>query len=324
MGDLPGVKGTAGSLLYVEALQECVSALQEAGIADAAADAWLLLSAVTGMDRTHYYMYMRKAMPESQLETYRGLAGKRSRRIPLQYILGETEFMGLPFKVTPDVLIPRQDTEILVEEALKCIRSGMKVLDLCTGSGCIAVSLAKYSERSAGNEAGETDRYAAAYVPQTGWKCGESEVVEVTASDISEAAVAVARENAEINGVNVRFVQSDLFESIEGQFDVIVSNPPYIPQDVIAGLEPEVAVHEPHGALDGGEDGLDFYRRIIAEAGLHLVPGGWLLFEIGYDQGDAVARLLREAGYTDVCVRQDLAHLDRVVYGSRDLAHRGS
>ena len=255
------------------------------------------------MDRTQYYLHMNEPIRKDELAAYQKLAAERCTRIPLQYILGETEFMGLPFRVTPDVLIPRQDTEILVEEALARISPGMRVLDLCTGSGCIAVSLAKLGAATA-----EEDIAADMKEDADARLC-------VTASDISEAALAVARENARINEVQVSFVQSDLFSNIEGTFDMIVSNPPYIPADVIPGLEPEVAEHEPHGALDGGVDGLEFYRRIVAGASGHLRLGGWILFEIGCDQGEAVMKLLREVGYEEVSCKQDLAHLDRVVTG---------
>ncbi len=337
------------SLSYREVISACESALRESGIADAAVDAWLLFSSVTRMDRSQYYLHMNEPMPENEVAAYQKLAEERSSRIPLQYILEETEFMGLPFRVTPDVLIPRQDTEILVEEALKLIQPGMRVLDLCTGSGCIAISLAKLSEnlerkeegiageldveQAAGRKADADGEFYAEVVAESETETPTKaqklqfnvnndrnvtvETCTVTASDISEAALVVAQENARINDVQVSFVQSDLFSNIEGTFDMIVSNPPYIPRHVIEGLEPEVTDHEPHGALDGGEDGLDFYRRIVAEALAHLKPGGWILFEIGCEQGEAVMELLREAGYEEVSCKQDLAHLDRVVLGRR-------
>ena len=215
---------------------------------------------------------------------------KRAEHVPLQYIVGETEFMGLKFKVNSSVLIPRQDTETLVEEALKVVRPGMRVLDLCTGSGCIAISLAV----KGGFES-------------------------VTATDLSKEALKVAERNARTHQVPIRFFQGDLFSALpqseEKTFDVITSNPPYIPTAVIATLEPEVREHEPMMALDGTEDGLKFYRQIAKEAGSWLKLGGSIYLEIGYDQGEAVSGLLKDAGFTNVRVVKDLPGKDRVVCG---------
>jgi len=221
-----------------------------------------------------------------QVAEYESVLNKRAEHVPLQYITGEQEFMGIPFHVNDAVLIPRQDTETLVEEALKVIRPGMKVLDMCTGSGCILISILK-------------------------------NVVDVTGFgyDISKQAINVAKENAKLNNVNATFERSDLFDDVSDTFDVIVSNPPYIPTDVIGGLMPEVAVYEPMQALDGKEDGLHFYRRIVADASKYLNPEGKLLFEIGHDQGESVSSLMKEAGYKDVRVVKDLAGNDRVVIG---------
>ena len=194
--------------------------------------------------------------------------------------------MGLKFHVSPHVLIPRQDTEILVEEALKRIRPGMDVLDLCTGSGCIIISMKKYQGQ-----------------------------IRAAACDNSPQALAVARENAALNGVSVQFLEGDLFRPVEGMFDAIVSNPPYIPTGELAGLMPEVRDFEPRSALDGDADGLIFYRRIVNDAKNHLKPGGFLLFEIGCDQGKDVSELMWQAGYQDRNVIKDLAGLDRVVAG---------
>jgi release factor glutamine methyltransferase len=218
------------------------------------------------------------------------LVKKRAERVPLQYITGEQEFMGLPFHVNSNVLIPRQDTETLVEEALKVTEPGMRVIDMCTGSGCVLIAILKNVHGATG----------AGY-------------------DISKQAIIVAKENAKRNEVAAVFERSNLFEDVpEEKVDVIVANPPYIPTGELAVLMPEVAQFEPHQALDGGEDGLDFYRRILARCGDYLNPGGHLLLEIGYDQGEAVSAMLRGAGYTDVCVVRDLAGNDRVVKGSLD------
>ncbi len=211
---------------------------------------------------------------------------KRSRHIPLQHILGCQEFMGLRFKVTKDVLIPRQDTETLVEEVMRGLHDGFHILDLCTGSGCILLSLLRYSNHCAG-----------------------------TGSDVSEAALKVAEENARALGQKAEFVRSDLFENISGEYEVIVCNPPYIPTGEIPGLMEEVREHDPRSALDGGEDGLCFYKKIIAQAGDYLTPGGRLYFEIGCSQAEAVSGLMKAAGYREVNVCRDLSGLDRVVSG---------
>lgn len=273
-------------MTFREAMAFGEGKLNSAGIADAKTDAWILLTYVCKIDRTFYYVHMDEEMDLEQLAEYEAILNKRTEHVPLQYITGEQEFMGIPFHVNEAVLIPRQDTETLVEEALKVIRPGMKVLDMCTGSGCILISILK-------------------------------NVVDVEGFgyDISKQAINIAKENAKLNNVNATFERSDLFEAVTEQFDVIVSNPPYIPTDVIGGLMPEVAVYEPIQALDGKEDGLYFYRRIVAVASDYLKPEGKLLFEIGHDQGEAVSKLMREAGFTAVRVVKDLAGHDRVVAG---------
>lgn len=260
--------------------------LNTAGIVDAKNDAWLLLTFVCKIDHTFYYVHIDEEMSAEQMAEYESVLNKRAEHVPLQYITGEQEFMGITFHVNEAVLIPRQDTETLVEEALKIVRPGMKVLDMCTGSGCILISILK-------------------------------NVVEVEGFgyDISKQAINVAKENAKLNNVTATFERSDLFENVTEEFDVIVSNPPYIPTDVIGGLMPEVAVYEPIQALDGKEDGLYFYRKIIATAVEYLNPDGKLLFEIGHDQGEAVSGLMKDAGYKDVRVVKDLAGNDRVVIG---------
>jgi len=273
-------------MTFREAIRFGEEKLNIAGIEDAKHDAWLLLIFICKIDRTFYYVHMDEEMPVEQVAEYENVLNKRAEHVPLQYITGEQEFMGIPFHVNDAVLIPRQDTETLVEEALKVVRPGMKVLDMCTGSGCILISILK-------------------------------NIVDVEGYgyDISKQAINVAKENAKLNNVNATFERSDLFEDVSETFDVIVSNPPYIPTDVIGGLMPEVAVYEPMQALDGKEDGLHFYRRIIEAASQYLNPGGKLLFEIGHDQGESVSALMKEAGYQDVRVIKDLAGNDRVVTG---------
>lgn len=260
--------------------------LKQAGIADAKIDAWLLMEACFKIDRSFYYMHMNEEVTDDLIREYELSVKKRAEHIPLQYITGETEFMGLNFKVNSSVLIPRQDTEVLVEEALKVVKPGMDVLDMCTGSGCIIISIL--------HNVSDVKGYAA---------------------DISKQAVNIAKENAKLHEVPVLFERSDLFENISGTYDVIVSNPPYIPTDVIPELMPEVKEFEPVEALDGKEDGLFFYRKIVAESLHYLKPHGYLLFEIGYDQGKAVSDMMRDAGYQDVRVIKDLSGNDRVVTG---------
>ena len=296
-------------MTYREAVRETAGQLRAAGIENETAESLFLLEFACGMERKDYLLSQMEEMPPEQWERYRAAAAKRCGHIPLQHLTGEQEFMGLPFTVNRHVLIPRQDTEVLVEEALKILRSGwpqeqelqpdgqasgeaaqekLRVLDLCTGSGCIAVSLK-------------------ALCPQ----------IQVSAADLSADALSVARENAQRNHTEIHFVQSDLFADISGCFQMIVSNPPYIPSREIPALMPEVREHEPLLALDGGADGLGFYRRIIAEGVGHLESGGWLLFEIGYDQGEAVSACMRAYDFTEIEVVRDLAGLDRVVKGRR-------
>lgn len=273
-------------MIYREAMKLGENILHMADVTDARTDAWLLLEQVCRIDRSFYYLHMEEDLAEEQLSEYKIALKKRAEHVPLQYIIGETEFMGLKFKVNSNVLIPRQDTETLVEEALKVVAPGMHVLDLCTGSGCIIVSIL-YN------------------VPQA----------EGTATDISKQALLVAKENAKQNGVQVNFERSDLFDAVTGVFDVIVSNPPYIPSGEVPKLMPEVRSFEPMEALDGREDGLYFYRKIVASCPEHLKPGGRILFEIGYDQGRAVSGLLEEAGFQEIRIVKDLAGNDRVVSG---------
>lgn len=273
-------------MTYREAMALGEKILAMADIVEAKTDAWLLMEMVCKIDRSFYYLHMEEDMPEEQLSEYEIALRKRAEHVPLQYIVGETEFMGLKFKVNPSVLIPRQDTETLVEEALKAVKPGMKVLDLCTGSGCIIVSIL--------HNAADVEGYAI---------------------DISKLALNVAKENAKLNEVPVIFERSDLFDNVTGTFDVIVSNPPYIPTAEVVKLMPEVRGFEPMEALDGREDGLYFYRRIVAECRDYLNPEGRVFFEIGYDQGEEVSGLLREAGFREIQVIKDLARNDRVVTG---------
>ena len=278
-------------MTFREALNWGKEKLQHAGIPEYDLDAWLLLEHVSGLSRAMYFVRDREEMEESCREQYEEAIRKRESRVPLQHITGVQEFMGYEFHVNEHVLIPRQDTEILVEEADRAAddTGAKRILDVCTGSGCILLSLLKMNENRTG-----------------------------TGSDLSEPALKMAEENRrllEIPEERAAFVQSDLFERIEGTYDMIVSNPPYIRTEEIRKLQEEVRLHDPYGALDGKEDGLDFYRRIISEAGGYFDHQGTLLFEIGYDQAEDVKRLMEEAGYSQIYVKKDLAGLDRVVGG---------
>ncbi len=274
---------------YYKELQTARKFLKDNGIVEADVDAWHLLSHVLNINRADFILCQNEKMPEDKVKAYSELLKKRVKRIPLQYIIGKQDFMGLEFHVNEDVLIPRQDTEVLVEEVLK-VSQQKSILDLCTGSGCIIISLTKL-----GN------------------------IKEATASDISYKALEVARFNAKRHKVSINFVESDLFEKINGQYDIIVSNPPYISSDEIEGLMPEVKDYEPRLALDGSKDGLMYYRRIVKEAKRHLKDKGLIFLEIGYNQGDLLKELLEREGFVDISLSKDLAGLDRLVSARKEL-----
>ena len=279
-----------------ELLRQGKRKLAEAGVPDAEWDAAQLLEAAGGPDYTHLPLWADKEIPETVQARFDVLLARREKREPLQQILGLTWFYGLPFAVSSAVLCPRSDTETLVETVLQTVPDkgkGLRLLDLCTGSGCIGIALAV---------------------------CGA--FTEVVLSDLSKDALALAEENARKNGAeHVRLAQGDLFgfSTADGKsplktdgFDVICCNPPYVPSEEIPLLMPEVRDHEPHLALDGGEKGLDFYKRLAQEAPERLKSGGQLFLEIGCEQGAAVSALLRENGWKDIRVIRDLAGLDRV------------
>lgn len=273
-------------MTYREAVEFGTKCLTDAGVPDAALDAWYLLQMVCKIERSYYYVHGEEDITQDAQKEYEIAVQKRAEHIPLQYIIGEQEFMGLRFKVYSNVLIPRQDTETLVEQVLKIVKPGMKVLDLCTGSGCVLISVLKNAPELTG-----------------------------MGSDISKTALLVAKENAKLHEVDAEWVRSDLFDNITETFDVIMANPPYIPTGEILSLMPEVRDFEPENALDGGADGLDFYRKIAGQVKDYLNPGGYVYMEIGYDQGEAVSELMRNAGFTEVEVIKDLARNDRVVKG---------
>lgn len=300
--------------------------LAQAGIAEAGLDAWLLLEYTTGKSRAYYFAHGEECVTDETADWYLELISRRAEHIPLQHLTHQAFFMGYEFYVNENVLVPRQDTETLVESALECMKtvraenSGKKphILDMCTGSGCILISLLK-----------------------------EIPDADGAGADLSEKALKVAMRNAQALEVADRaeFVRSNLFsaeyftksgnpdtendvKSAEHKnsngnhciaYDMIISNPPYIPTAEIEELMDEVRLHDPRMALDGMEDGLYFYRAITEQAGDYLAPGGWLLYEIGCSQGEDVAGLLRKEGFEDVEIRQDLAGLDRVVLGRKKI-----
>lgn len=279
-------------MTYRECYEQGCRTLQAAGIEEATLDARLLLEAVCGTDRNDLLVHGEQpVMPQAE-EKYLHWIRQRAEHIPLQQLTGEQDFMGLTFSVNEHVLIPRQDTEILVEEVLKELHDRMRILDMCTGSGCILLSLLHYSNDCEGLGVDLS-----------------AEALEVAGRNVLKVLTPEKAEHA-------HFLQSDLFEKVEGKFEIIVSNPPYIASAEVEKLMPEVRDHEPRMALDGTEDGLHFYRRIIKEAGKHLVNSGMLFFEIGYDQGQAVSELMRAGGYREVQAVQDYAGLDRVVLGT--------
>ena len=315
--------------IWADVLNYGKQVLKDAGIAEADLDSWYLFEQIFGISRAQYFLCARENIAgntaqkmaaqeqtgnslesknaldcvelwlKEKLSAYENTLEKRASRIPLQQILGQQEFMGLTFFVNEHVLIPRQDTETLVELVLNEQKDkNVSILDMCTGSGCIAVSLKKLG----------------------GYACVEG-------ADISEEALKVAKrnseeilENSDVNSsrTGVIFRRSDMFSAFPEteRFNVIVSNPPYIPSAVIEELEPEVRDHEPRGALDGTADGLYFYRILAEECAKHLTPGGYVYFEIGYDQGAAVKELLDIHGFKDTRVIQDLTGKDRVVCGT--------
>ena len=247
---------------------------------------WLLCEALA-LDRVGLYLNFDKPLSDAELTTFRQMVARRAKREPLQHILGTQEFMGLEFKVSPAVLIPRHDTETLLQEALRIAPKAASALDIGTGSGCVAIALAKNLPDAA-----------------------------IMSVDISAAALELAAQNAALNGVQVDFRLGSIFEPVQGErFDLIVSNPPYIPTEDLAGLEPEVRDFEPRTALDGGTDGLDFYRQIISQSPEHLAAKGWLLVEIGIGQGIQVKELFASAGFSAIFTANDPGGIERVVGG---------
>lgn len=297
------------SLLVKEMLTMGEKQLMDSDIADATRDCKILYCYMMDIPFSKIILEYQEVLQDRLCDKYFELIDRRSKGEPVQYIMGSQEFMGLEFIVNENVLIPRQDTETLVEDALEIINTGTlrgedmdvkrkewDILDLCTGSGAIGVSLARIANK-----------------------------VNVTCSDISEGAIKVAKENAQKHGVakSVKFEQGDLFKPFskhfrKQKFDMIISNPPYIKSSIIPTLQKEVCEHEPLSALDGGESGLDFYERIVSGVGSHLRKSGVLLLEIGHDQGETVSGLLsRNGDFTSIRVLKDLANRDRIVFAKK-------
>ena len=270
-------------ITYQELLKSGENELVSSNMSDAELDAWYLLEYLTGMSRAKFFLDRDMEVSDEIKDRYLSLIHMRKEHIPLQHITGTQEFMGFDFFVNENVLVPRQDTECLVENVLP-FAHGKKILDMCTGSGCIIISLKKLEETA-----------------------------ECTGADISKKALEVAQKNAASNEAEVYFQESERFEKINGQYDIIVSNPPYIRPDVIKTLEPEVREHDPMLALDGGEDGLMFYRILAKEGKKHLAGPGMMFMEIGHDQGRAVEEIFENEGFKEVVVKKYVCEIDRVV-----------
>lgn len=270
-------------------IKDGIEKLQKASDLDATVDAWLLTEEVLGITRAQYFINPQRLVNKDDADKFFKFIDMRCNKIPLQHIIGKQEFMGLSFNVNEDVLIPRQDTELLVESVLNYLKQNIqgkkvKVLDMCTGSGCIAISIKKLAEN-----------------------------VDVTAVDLSQNALKVAIDNAKQLDAKVTFIESDLFENVSGKYDIIVSNPPYISKSDIETLMEEVKNHEPMMALDGDEDGLKFYKKISEKLNEYLSDDGMIFYEIGYDQGKTVPDILKQYNFKDINVYKDLSENDRVV-----------
>ncbi len=273
---------------YKEAFEKGIEELERAGVIEAKLDARLLLEYVCGTKHSDLMAHPDRELTGEEEERFLDFIKRRSGREPVAYILGSWDFMGLEFKVSKDVLIPEQDSEFLVEEALRHCSDGMRILDLCTGSGCIALSILRYTNDTS-----------------------------AVMTDISDKAIEIAGENARELGLSdrVQLVETDLFPGAEcGKADIVVSNPPYIASKVIETLAPEVRDFEPRLALDGSEDGLAFYRRIAHGIGDHLYSSGYLIMEIGYDQAESVKEILEAEGkFHEIEVVKDFSGNDRVI-----------
>lgn len=277
-------------VLVIELIKDAIQQLEKANIADATVDSWLLSEEILNVKKQNYYMNMGITVNEELAAKYKEAVNKRAEHIPLQHIIGYQKFLDYKILVNENVLIPRPETELLVEKVTDFIGNNeMKVLDMCTGSGCIAIAVDKMCDKAS-----------------------------VVGADISKDALKVAVKNNALNHANVEFTKSDMFSNIEGKYDVIVSNPPYIPTKDVVELEQEVKEHDPLLALDGSDDGLKFYRIISKNAVEYLREKGMLFLEIGYDQGKTVPDLLKNNGFTNIKVFKDLSGLDRMVVAGKE------
>lgn len=303
---------------YRECYERGCSALNDAGIEEATLDARLLLEHVCGTNRNDLLVHGDRPVEPEKEEQYLQLIARRSEHIPLQHLTGVQDFMGLEFQVNEHVLIPRQDTEVLVEEVLKELHDGMHILDMCTGSGCILISLLHYSNDCSG--VGVDISEEALQVARTNSEriLSETNFEKLLGSDgvTENQCWEAGTQDDGVATTQATFLRSNLFENVTGKYEIIVSNPPYICSNVIPTLMPEVKEHEPMQALDGMADGLFFYRKIVEESRNYLTGGGMLYFEIGYDQAEAVSGLMQDAGFAEINVVKDYAGLDRVVYGT--------
>lgn len=275
-------------MLVSEALKYGMEELKKHAVTDFKSDTSLLLEHSTGLDFRKYFLNRDKSLSFEEEALFRQCLRRRITGEPVQYITNKAYLMGHEFYVDRNVLIPRYDTEILVDTVLRHTKPEMKLLDLCTGSGCILISVMKECPDLLG-----------------------------VGSDISAGALEIAQRNANAHKVSPKLVESDLFERINGMYDVIVSNPPYIDKKDMEELQREVREYEPHLALYGGEDGMDYYRRIIGESKDYLVDGGKIFFEIGYNQLEGVSALLKSRGFVDIFVVKDLNQKDRVIYARK-------
>lgn len=271
-------------MLVEQAINFAINKLENEGIDDAKIDAFLLLKESLGIDKSKFYLVKDEELSKQDLDKFMAMVERRALHEPCQYIIGKTNFMGFEINVNKNVLIPRQDTESVVEETLKRMPNMGMALDMCTGSGCIAIALKKFKPD-----------------------------LKVFAADISNKALEVANQNIKDNDCDIKLIQSDLFENIEADlvFDVIISNPPYVTEKEYEGLSPEVKEHEPKLALTAGEDGLDIYKRLIPDVKKHLKEGGMLSLEIGCNQAKLVSDVLEENGFRDIKILKDLPGLDR-------------
>lgn len=267
-----------------QVLSSMTSQLQAAALINPSLQAEYIVAAVTGLPRLELHLNRNMPLSLNQWREIKEKAERRARHEPLQYILGETDFYGARILVTPAVLIPRPETEYLVDWMISEYSGEDSLLDLGTGSGCIAIALGRVFKN-----------------------------MNIAATDISEPALEIARKNAEINRVKINFRRSDLFKELHSKYQIIISNPPYLSAGEFAELDQEIRDYEPETALLAGEDGLYYYRRILAEAGDYLLPGGRIYLEIGAQQGEAIKKIAENTGWQKIDTRQDLSGYDRYI-----------